>query len=235
TPCNTQYPLWHARVRARLICWSRVSLICLLDRYVFHYEFAIDPRKGSPAAAAAVGAATELQKHVAFFDSNHDGIISFSETYEGFRALGFGVVTSRFSATVINGALGTKTRPENATASRFSIYIENIHKGVHGSDTGAFDSEGRFVNEKFDEIFTKHAKTVPDGLTAAELDEMLRANREPKDYKGWVGASTEWETTFKLGKDKDGFLRKDTVRTVYDGSFFSKVASKKKGPSANQA
>lgn len=50
-----------------------------------------------------------------------------------------------------------------------------------------------------------------------------------------VGASTEWETTFKLGKDKDGFLRKDTVRTVYDGSFFSKVASKKKGPSANQA
>lgn len=29
----------------------------------------------------------------------------------GFRALGFGVVTSRFSATVINGALGTKTRP----------------------------------------------------------------------------------------------------------------------------
>uniref|UniRef100_A0A0E0NKM2 Uncharacterized protein n=2 Tax=Oryza TaxID=4527 RepID=A0A0E0NKM2_ORYRU len=64
---------------------------------------------------------------------------------------------------------------------------------------------------------------------------MLRANREPKDYKGWVGASTEWETTFKLGKDKDGFLRKDTVRTVYDGSFFSKVASKKKGPSANQA
>lgn len=222
-------------MRARLICWSRVSLICLLDRYVFHYEFAIDPRKGSPAAAAAVGAATELQKHVAFFDSNHDGIISFSETYEGFRALGFGVVTSRFSATVINGALGTKTRPENATASRFSIYIENIHKGVHGSDTGAFDSEGRFVNEKFDEIFTKHAKTVPDGLTAAELDEMLRANREPKDYKGWVGASTEWETTFKLGKDKDGFLRKDTVRTVYDGSFFSKVASKKKGPSANQA
>uniref|UniRef100_A0A0E0K4Z0 EF-hand domain-containing protein n=1 Tax=Oryza punctata TaxID=4537 RepID=A0A0E0K4Z0_ORYPU len=182
----------------------------------------------SQAAAAAVGAATELQKHVAFFDSDHDGIISFSETYNGFRALGFGVVTSELSATLINGALGPKTKPENATGSQFSIYIENIHKGVHGSDSGAYDSEGRFVHEKFDEIFTKHAKTVPDGLTSAELEEMLRANRKPNDHNGWLGASTEWETTFTLAKDKDGFLRKDTVRAVYDGSLFSKLASEKK-------
>uniref|UniRef100_J3LGT9 EF-hand domain-containing protein n=1 Tax=Oryza brachyantha TaxID=4533 RepID=J3LGT9_ORYBR len=132
------------------------------------------------------------QKHVAFFDSDHDGIISFSETYEGFRALGFGFVTSKLSAACINGALGPKTRPENATTSLFSIYVENIHKGVHGSDTRVYDSEGRFVDEKFDEIFTKHAKTVPDGLTFDELGEMVRANREPKDYKGWIGAWTEW-------------------------------------------
>ncbi|EAY87427.1 hypothetical protein OsI_08835 [Oryza sativa Indica Group] len=192
-------------------------------------------RAGTDGRDDAVAVVTSLSAAGLVYMASSPRAVEGGGKMGGFRALGFGVVTSRFSATVINGALGTKTRHENATASRFSIYIENIHKGVHGSDTGAFDSEGRFVNEKFDEIFTKHAKTVPDGLTAAELDEMLRANREPKDYKGWVGASTEWETTFKLGKDKDGFLRKDTVRTVYDGSFFSKVASKKKGPSANQA
>ncbi|KAF0932546.1 hypothetical protein E2562_010429 [Oryza meyeriana var. granulata] len=209
---------------------AAVSVPLLLLSAAFFWSLAAAAEGGN----APAGNTTELQKHVAFFDSHHDGIISFSETYKGFRALGFGVVISKLSATFINGALGPKTRPENATASRFSIYIQNIHKGVHGSDTGAYDSEGRFVHEKFDEIFTKYAKTLPDGLTSEELDEMVRANREPKDYKGWLGASTEWETTYKLAKDKDGFLRKDTVRAVYDGSLFSKLASEKKGPSANQ-
>ncbi|EAZ24527.1 hypothetical protein OsJ_08288 [Oryza sativa Japonica Group] len=88
------------------------------------------------------------------------------------RTLGFGI----FGAT------------EDADGSWFSIYVQNIHKGIHGSDTGAFDSEGRFVSEKFNEIFTRHAKTVPDGLTSDELDEMLHAyadHTEHKDSSGW--------------------------------------------------
>uniref|UniRef100_A0A0D9VKP5 EF-hand domain-containing protein n=1 Tax=Leersia perrieri TaxID=77586 RepID=A0A0D9VKP5_9ORYZ len=182
----------------------------------------------SQTAAVAAGETTELQKHVAFFDSDHNGIISFSETYEGFRALGFGIISSTLSATFINGDLGLKTRPETATESLFSIYIENIHKGIHGSATGVYDSEGRFVQEKFDEIFTKHAKTVPDSLAPGEVDEMIRSNKQPEDYKGWLGASMEWSATFNLGVDKDGFLRKDTVRAVYNGSFFSNLASEKK-------
>ena len=46
----------------------------------------------------------------------------------------------------------------------------------------------RFVSEKFNEIFTRHAKTVPDGLTSDELDEMLHAyadHTEHKDSSGW--------------------------------------------------
>ncbi|VAI60561.1 unnamed protein product [Triticum turgidum subsp. durum] len=73
---------------------------------------------------------------------------------------------------------------ENDTA-RMSIYIENIHKGIHGSDSGAYDSQGRFVPEKFEAAFAKHAKTVPDALTSAEVDELITANREPSDYAGW--------------------------------------------------
>lgn len=43
----------------------------------------------------------------------------------------------------------------------------------------------RFVAEKFEEIFKKHAHTRPDALTGKELKELLKANREPNDFKGW--------------------------------------------------
>jgi peroxygenase len=102
-----------------------------------------------------------------------------------FRALGFGFGVSTVSAAFINTALGSKCRPENATSSNMDIYIENIQKGKHGSDTGSYDTEGRFVPEKFEEIFAKHAKTVPDALTSDEVDQLVQANRQPGDYAGW--------------------------------------------------
>jgi hypothetical protein len=43
----------------------------------------------------------------------------------------------------------------------------------------------RFVPAKLDEMFTKHAKTVPNALTKDELDEMLKDNREKMDVAGW--------------------------------------------------
>ena len=43
----------------------------------------------------------------------------------------------------------------------------------------------RFVPAKFEQIFQKHAHTHPNALTSDELDEMLKANREPNDSPGW--------------------------------------------------
>ncbi|CAN6246206.1 unnamed protein product [Urochloa humidicola] len=194
---------------------------------------------GGHAAAAADGAAaaapwsgagmTELQKHVAFFDRNHDGIITFDETSQGLQDVGLGAIEAKASAALINAALGPKTRPDNAnsSSSRMDIYIQNIQKGKHGSDTGAYDAQGRFVPAKLDEMFTKHAKTVPNALTESELQEMLKANRQSNDVSGWLGAKAEWEMLYKLAKDKDGRLPKATVRAVYDGTLFYQLAGKK--------
>ncbi|PUZ77552.1 hypothetical protein GQ55_1G381400 [Panicum hallii var. hallii] len=174
--------------------------------------------------AAAVGdCPTALHRHAAFFDRDGDGIVTLSETYGAFRALGFGFGVSTVSAAFINTALGSKCRPENATSSNMDIYIENIQKGKHGSDTGSYDTEGRFVPEKFEEIFAKHAKTVPDALTSDEVDQLVQANRQPGDYAG-AGAEAEWRILYSLGKDKDGLLHKDVVRSVYDGSLFHRLA-----------
>ncbi|KAG8076248.1 hypothetical protein GUJ93_ZPchr0006g45308 [Zizania palustris] len=191
----------------------------------------VDDNRGAGAGAGEPSPAdvyssemTPLQKHVAFFDRNKDGIIYPSETYEGFRAIGAGVALSAASALFINGGLGPKTMPENAKARfKLPIYVSNIHNGKHGSDSGVYDESGRFVPEKFEQIFKKHAHTRPDALTGKELKELLQANREAKDFKGWLGGFTEWKVLYHLCKDKDGFLHKDTVRAVYDGSLFVKM------------
>ncbi|KAG0485555.1 hypothetical protein HPP92_009634 [Vanilla planifolia] len=166
---------------------------------------------------------TALQKHVSFFDRNKDGVIYPWETFQGFRAIGAGLSLSVLSAVFIHGSLAPKTRTGILTSPLLPIYVKYISKGKHGSDTGAYDDEGRFVSEKFEEIFQKHAHLHHNALTSEELKEMLESNRVPKDYKGWLGAWTEWKALYLLCKDEDGLLPKETIRAVYDGSLFYKM------------
>ncbi|KAM3344816.1 putative peroxygenase 5 [Capsicum galapagoense] len=167
---------------------------------------------------------TPLEKHVMFFDSNNDGIIYPSETYQAFRKMGRGIFRSMFAAVLIHFTLSHKTRPGKCPSLLFPIVVENIKYAIHGSDSGAYDSEGRFVPEKFEEIFKKHANQNPDSLTYNEVKELLKTNRERKDYYGWANAFVDWKSLYDLGKSNNGTLTKETVRAVYDGSLFEQIA-----------
>nr|XP_027187928.1 probable peroxygenase 5 [Cicer arietinum] len=169
----------------------QVSLPLLISFFYVFYQIVI--ATATPPANNSSGYSV-LQKHVAFFDRNHDGIIYPKETFEGFRALGFGVVASTSAAALIHAVTSQKTRP-------FSM----------------------FVASKFEEIFSKHAKQHPNALTSDELKEMLKSNREPKDFKGWLAAESEWKILFDLCKDNNGLLQKDIVYSVYDGSLFERL------------
>ncbi|KAL4197459.1 hypothetical protein AMTRI_Chr04g188300 [Amborella trichopoda] len=164
-----------------------------------------------------------LQKHVGFFDRNNDGIVYPWETFKGFRAIGAGLLLSSVSALFINGGLSYKTLPGKIPSPLLPIYIKNIHKGKHPSDSGVYDKEGRFVESKFEEIFRKYALTHPDALTYDELGAMLKGNREPNDTAGWIAAQTEWKTLYNLCKDERGLLPKETIRSVYDGGLFHRM------------
>ncbi|KAA8529011.1 hypothetical protein F0562_033501 [Nyssa sinensis] len=168
-----------------------------------------------------------LAKHASFFDRNKDGIVYPSETFQGFRAIGCGYLLSFFAAIFINVGLSGKTRPGKSFSLLFPIEVKNIQKAKHGSDSGVYDTEGRFVPSKFEEIFGKHARTNSEALTSDELMGMLKANRVPKDYKGWLASYTEWKILYVLCKDKRGLLHKETIRAVYDGSLFEKMAKEK--------
>uniref|UniRef100_A0ACD5Z484 Uncharacterized protein n=1 Tax=Avena sativa TaxID=4498 RepID=A0ACD5Z484_AVESA len=170
---------------------------------------------------------TALQKHVSYFDRNKDGIITQDETFEGSVAIGFSVEYAREFAALVHGANGPITSPADAPLPHSSIYIENMQRGMHGSDTGAFDLKGRFVPQKFEEIFIKRAKTRRDGLTHSEVEDMILANRDPLDPGSWEGPEIEWGGIYKLAHDNGGFLHKDDARGIYDGSVFVKLEEKR--------
>ncbi|CAL5047133.1 unnamed protein product [Urochloa decumbens] len=166
---------------------------------------------------------TALQKHAEFFDRNKDGIITASEIFEGFVAIGCDAEFARATAASLSAGVGPITSPVDAPLPHLSIYVEYVHRAMHGSDTGAYDAKGRFVPEKFEKIFTKHAKMSPDALTSMEVQEMILANRDPLDPQSWSAPQREWGLIYKLASDKQGFLHKDSVRGIYDGSVFYKL------------
>ncbi|CAI0459175.1 unnamed protein product [Linum tenue] len=169
-----------------------------------------------------------------FFDRNHDGIIYPWETFQGTY---LPLYSSRFIFLISLASNFIFT--QILLFGRFPslllpIEIRNIQRGKHGSDSGAYDSQGRFVPAKFEEIFSKHARSHPDALTSDELGEMLKQNREPKNYAGWLGSYSEWKILFLLGKDENGLLQKDTVRSVYDGSLFERMEKERQSSSKNK-
>ncbi|KAL6867404.1 hypothetical protein ACP4OV_015428 [Aristida adscensionis] len=120
-----------------------------------------------------------LQQHVAFFDRNGDGVIYPWETLQGLRAIGCGLPVSFVGSILIN-----PTQPGWLPSPLLSIYIKNIHKGKHGSDSETYDTEGRFDPSKFDAIFSKYSRTQPNALTKEELMSMLKGNRNMYDFIG---------------------------------------------------
>ncbi|BGP27375.1 hypothetical protein Rt10032_c22g6586 [Rhodotorula toruloides] len=166
-----------------------------------------------------------LAQHVAFFDKDGDNILWPLDTWRGFRELGYSFFWCTFAMGVIHFFFSWFTTPNRLLPDPFfRVYISNGHRSKHGSDTAVFDSEGRFIPAKFEEIFTKFDKGNKGGLTFREGVQLIHAQRQAVDPIGLAAECFEWASTYLLIWPKDGICDKESIRTVYDGSLFYIVA-----------
>jgi peroxygenase len=137
----------------------------------------------------------------------------------------------------------------------FRIYLMSIHKDKHGSDSGIFDTEGRFIPSRFEDMWVKVSReswdahcysfciqyTAPPNSLSASADKLpppkdmmtynqlwnfIRGNRVAMDPFGWTASFLEWSVAFLL-LQKDGMLYKEDVRMLLDGSIFFKVKAER--------
>ncbi|PMD46498.1 Caleosin-domain-containing protein [Hyaloscypha variabilis F] len=152
-----------------------------------------------------------LQQHVAFFDTDSDGVIWPLETFNGFHRLGYHLFFCILSVFIIHANFSYPTVSGWLPDPFFRVYTARIHKDKHGSDSGTYDPEGRFVPQKFEDIFSKYASGDKQGITLGEVFNYLKGQRVVFDPFGWGGAFFEWMATYLLLWPEDGRMKKEDI------------------------
>jgi peroxygenase len=132
---------------------------------------------------------TVLQQHCDFFEAS-PGIITPLSTFLGFRALGYNLFLCALAVFIIHANFSYPTSPSWIPDPWFRIYLDKIHRDKHGSDTGTYDNEGRYVPQKFEDIFMKYAQGR-DYLTVWDVKDVITGQRCIADPIGWGGALFE--------------------------------------------
>lgn len=171
---------------------------------------------------------TPLQKHVAFFDQDNNGIIHVSETYKGLRDLGLSRTLSSFGAVFINGGLGSNTGEK---FTDLTVNVNKIAHAKHDSDTDIFDTNGNFSQVKFDELFEKYDLDKDNALSKEEF--LNFRNRNKETTSGGIASKGEFDLLIKVaGKEtkingqETKVISKEQMMDFYNGSLFYKIAGK---------
>ena len=152
------------------------------------------------------------EQHVAFFDGDCDGIIWPTDTFFAFLSLGFGFILSALAVAIIHGPFSYPTLPTKGNRLRdwlpdpfMRIYVANIHRCKHGSDSESYDRRGHFRPSQFESILddysTRHNK---DALSFSDAMAMIRERRDLMDLFGWFAFMFEWGSTYMLLWPEDG-------------------------------
>ena len=153
-----------------------------------------------------------LVQHVAFFDGDCDGVIWPYDTFFGFGTLGFGLVISALAVAIIHGPFSYPTLP--TTGKKLTdwlpdpfmrIYVANIQRCKHGSDTENYDRRGHFQPNKFEEMLNSYSsRHMKDSLSFKDALVMVVERRDLMDFFGVFAFLFEWLSTYMLLWPSDG-------------------------------
>jgi len=165
-----------------------------------------------------------LQKHIEFFDRNKNGVITPIETWISFRALGYNIIMTIIAILLIHGTMSYASLDSWIPDIFFRIYIKNIRRCKHGSDSEMYEYNGLFVQEKMDKIF-KDFSSDNNSFTFKEIWYMTNYIRNANDFYGWLAAKFEWCFFYVLCQ-QDGKIFKKDVLGLIDGSLFYEIEKK---------
>jgi hypothetical protein len=174
-------------------------------------------------AQAVIPNPTMLQRHVMFFDANHDGTLKVAETRAGLRRLGVNRLTG------LGGALFIHLGLREAGGAGTDLEIAKIHLAKHKSDTGCVDAAGHFDPRAFARMMTFDTNHS-GSLSWTELKAMIAANKQ--DARGSLASRAEFGLLIKIGADtteREGTeqvaaLSEARLRSVYAGDVFEDIA-----------
>lgn len=181
------------------------------------------PEKGPYIMTSTPEGMTPLQRHCAFFDLDNDGILVPWHTFAAFRELGYGLFFSLLGTALVHLFFSYPTSESWMPDPFFSIHLKNIHRCIHGSDSGAYNNFGELTTTPVDAVMTRFDVEQKAGLGFGQGVKMLGALRDINDPFGWMAAILEWGFLWVLAADRDGVVSFDAIRSQYDGTLFYKI------------
>ncbi|KAF4584634.1 hypothetical protein EYR40_004623 [Pleurotus pulmonarius] len=165
---------------------------------------------------------TALEKHTAFFDTDGDGIIWPMDTFVGCRAIGFNLLMATLAAIIIHSGLSWATM--RFPDPLFRLSVDNMKKAMHGSDSTTYTAQGDFDETRFNRTFELYTQPPHTSMSLGDIITMLNGQRNAYDFFGSFAALFEWLAMYLLLWPADGFMKKEDVRAIYDGTLFYNLA-----------
>ncbi|GLC40918.1 hypothetical protein PLESTF_001056100 [Pleodorina starrii] len=188
----------------------------------------VDRHSPAGSEGLSIPTMTVLQQHCGFWDRDNDGRIYPLDTYLGCRELGMSMALSLGFMWLLHFTLLVPymTQDNWILHPYLCIYLKNIHRIKHASDSGVYDEEGRMYPAKLEQIWST--------LGAEELrsyDDVKRlvwANKDVGDFIGWLASFISWSLLWLVARDERGVVSREALRCCYDGTLFYHIAERRR-------